>query len=563
MLKNLRDYWTIKKSGLFDPVYYLTNYPDVRRANIDPVMHYIQYGWKEGRNPSADFITNFYINSYQDVKKAKINPLWHYIYYGNKEGRLTNPSNIPINLNNSLYININKFVFDLITRFHYLLLHLYNIPLLLFIKKLINNNHANFIINDYDNYRNRDRQRNIENLLSFLSNNDNIKNINYIFFLPLFSVGGAEIVAMNFIRLIIEKNPDAYILLIITDRDIMEINFSLPERLIILNLEQFLGSSDLLSKKIFIYDLINILRPSILHNINSSAFWELLIDKGDHLKSISKIFANIFSIQYDNNGRREGYAEYYLKKGLPFLSALISDNQRFFEEAVEIYNLQNNRQKMFTIYTPLSEVKGLVDMNKNIDYINNNKDSENKFNNNLNNKMQGIWAGRLDKEKRWYLFVDIVKNCSFCDFDVFGKSVVDDIFTEIPNLPNLNFKGPFSSFNEIFSTKKYDAFIFTSAYEGLPNTLLNVGFYKIPIIAPSVGGISELIKSNTGYLLSENPSVDEYIDALKEIRKNPNEAQKRAENLKALILERHCWDNFSNAVSKLPGYLQIERQNHL
>jgi lipopolysaccharide biosynthesis protein len=87
MLNNLRDYWTIKKSGLFDPVYYLMNYPDVRRADIDPLMHFIRFGWKEERNPSSSFDTSFYLNSYTDVKNAHINPLLHFIRYGKKEGR--------------------------------------------------------------------------------------------------------------------------------------------------------------------------------------------------------------------------------------------------------------------------------------------------------------------------------------------------------------------------------------------------------------------------------------------------------------------------------------------
>lgn len=82
MFKNLRDYWIIKKSGLFDPVYYLMNYPDVRRADIDPLLHYIWYGWKEGRNPSNEFGTRFYLESNAEIRDAKINPLLHYILHG-------------------------------------------------------------------------------------------------------------------------------------------------------------------------------------------------------------------------------------------------------------------------------------------------------------------------------------------------------------------------------------------------------------------------------------------------------------------------------------------------
>ena len=88
MLNNWKDYWIIKKSGLFDSIYYLMNNPDVRRADVDPLMHFVKYGWKEGRNPSEKFDTSYYLNAYPDVKEAGINPLFHYIRHGKSEGRL-------------------------------------------------------------------------------------------------------------------------------------------------------------------------------------------------------------------------------------------------------------------------------------------------------------------------------------------------------------------------------------------------------------------------------------------------------------------------------------------
>ena len=86
-----RDYFLIKRSGLFDPHYYLHTYKDVRRADVDPLMQFINFGWKECRNPSQSFDTNFYLNTNPDVKLSGINPLVHYIRFGKKEGRLSTP----------------------------------------------------------------------------------------------------------------------------------------------------------------------------------------------------------------------------------------------------------------------------------------------------------------------------------------------------------------------------------------------------------------------------------------------------------------------------------------
>lgn len=71
----------------FDRGYYLSRYPDVASANVDPVWHYCAIGWKEGRDPSAAFDTSYYLRENRDVAAAGINPFVHYIGSGRNEDR--------------------------------------------------------------------------------------------------------------------------------------------------------------------------------------------------------------------------------------------------------------------------------------------------------------------------------------------------------------------------------------------------------------------------------------------------------------------------------------------
>ncbi|MPM34190.1 hypothetical protein SDC9_80772 [bioreactor metagenome] len=87
IIKQLIERLQIKKSKLFDCTWYLNNYPDVLVDRMDPIKHYVVFGWKEGRNPSPSFSTNGYLNVNQDVKRSCMNPLIHYIRYGKVEGR--------------------------------------------------------------------------------------------------------------------------------------------------------------------------------------------------------------------------------------------------------------------------------------------------------------------------------------------------------------------------------------------------------------------------------------------------------------------------------------------
>ncbi|CEL25322.1 hypothetical protein MB9_1687 [Methanobacterium formicicum] len=92
----------IKSLNLFDEVYYLINYLDVRKSNMNLLDHYIYIGWMEKRTPSKKFDGNYYLRKYSDVRKSKTNPLVHYVLHGKEEGRFPNHH---AEMNSPQYIN--------------------------------------------------------------------------------------------------------------------------------------------------------------------------------------------------------------------------------------------------------------------------------------------------------------------------------------------------------------------------------------------------------------------------------------------------------------------------
>ncbi len=79
------------ESGLFDPNFYLTQYPDVAKTGIDPLSHYLSHGVVEGRMPNLYFDTAFYLQQNTDVAASGVNPLLHYLLDGFREGREPSP----------------------------------------------------------------------------------------------------------------------------------------------------------------------------------------------------------------------------------------------------------------------------------------------------------------------------------------------------------------------------------------------------------------------------------------------------------------------------------------
>jgi len=66
---------------------YLAHYADVAAANVNPLEHYEQFGWKEGRDPATYFDTVGYLAANPDVAAANVNPLDHFLQFGIREGR--------------------------------------------------------------------------------------------------------------------------------------------------------------------------------------------------------------------------------------------------------------------------------------------------------------------------------------------------------------------------------------------------------------------------------------------------------------------------------------------
>ena len=66
----------VENSSYFDKAYYLAKNLDIKNSGVNPAKHYYMYGWREGRNPSADFDNDRYFK-YNKLEK-NINPIVHY-----------------------------------------------------------------------------------------------------------------------------------------------------------------------------------------------------------------------------------------------------------------------------------------------------------------------------------------------------------------------------------------------------------------------------------------------------------------------------------------------------
>jgi glycosyltransferase involved in cell wall biosynthesis len=79
--------------------------------------------------------------------------------------------------------------------------------------------------------------------------------------------------------------------------------------------------------------------------------------------------------------------------------------------------------------------------------------------------------------------------------------------------------------------KKAHCFVMPSHFEGLPIALLEAGAAGLAVVSTPVGAIPSVVDNESGYLTG----LDGFAKAMLEVITNPNEAQRRAKNLKERI----------------------------
>ena len=72
-------------SGLFDEAFYRAAHPELEA--VEPILHYLDQGGFQGRDPSPLFDSDWYLERNPEVAAAGINPLLHFIHTGAAERR--------------------------------------------------------------------------------------------------------------------------------------------------------------------------------------------------------------------------------------------------------------------------------------------------------------------------------------------------------------------------------------------------------------------------------------------------------------------------------------------
>jgi glycosyltransferase involved in cell wall biosynthesis len=168
-----------------------------------------------------------------------------------------------------------------------------------------------------------------------------------------------------------------------------------------------------------------------------------------------------------------------------------------------------------------------------------------------------LWAGRFSKQKNIDLLMEIVALSQF-SFVVWGwgeKAEQERLHSFASTASNLIVRGSYPSYASL-PVEEYDALLYTSLWDGLPNVLIETAAVGVPIVASDVGGVKELVTQDAGWLIEDHENLRAYIRALDEIRTNPVEAGRRRDVMFEFVRREHSWRAYVEQISDTPGLLK-------
>ncbi len=275
------------------------------------------------------------------------------------------------------------------------------------------------------------------------------------------------------------------------------------------------------------------LAPSVMHVMNSLLGWEAIARNGLALRQFMQIYVSLYCDDTSELGLPVGYARNYLPRCYQYLDAAVTDNTQSLQTWTKALGVPASLFRVLPFPGPTFEPLSKREPSKAL-----------------------LWAGRLDRQKRPDLLAEIAKAMPDFRFDCYGAAVLDASDPNHQGLaaPNVVLHGAYDRFGDLVKPDHL-AFVYTTAWDGMPNVLLEAAAAGLPIIAPDIGGISDFLPVDD--LLPANSGASEYVAAIRILAGNLADQEDRIERQRAALMGNRTPAEFITNLDRLEAYRDL------
>lgn len=276
--------------------------------------------------------------------------------------------------------------------------------------------------------------------------------------------------------------------------------------------------------------LIENIHVPVLHILNSELAYDFVRDHAVYIKATGKkIIATSYSQSTDETGRVFGFSHSHLPQIYHLLSEITTDNEAIKSMWVNEYAYDAD---MITVhhqpldsgaYTPITELAG---------------------------QRRVLWASRLSPEKLPQL-VAVIADLLPGDvhIDMYGDASSEFPVHKLPSHPRVHYRGGFNGIPSL-PVDNYDAFLYTSLFDGMPNTPIEIALCGLPLVAARVGGVADFV-GTYGQIVDDITNPKAYADALTVVLDNPKTAFANAQSLRKQALRDFSQKRFLTEVRRM------------
>ena len=330
-----------------------------------------------------------------------------------------------------------------------------------------------------------------------------------VFIMPYLVAGGGERYLLDVMHGLHQLRPDQHIL-VITGEPVARHTWldRLPPNAVFIDLASLGGTITEGQADRLALRMIQASAPRARVHMKTSVFSHRFFEKyRHHLSDNSCIYYRFCDDVYPDQGglATSGWQTIFLSETLQSIDRLVSDNWSTIHQDLRTFGV--HAEKWVCLPALVSEVTT-------------------KTRENRTPTFRLLWASRIAGQKRPSLIPVIASGLSRLSppisVDVYGTIEPGSEF----DFGHASYRGGFSTLGDI-NFDDYDALIYTSWFDGLPNMILEAMSQGLPVIAPDVGGISDAITSlDTGVLVqatsSDEVTATRYCEAIASFYKDPN-----------------------------------------
>lgn len=524
--------------------YYLASYPDLVAARrVDPVGHYIRMGVAEGRNPTPHFGTLAYLERYPEAARDPAGPFHHYLTRGAAQGHVAAPYRRIEEMAAILGMTPRAAEALLRERYEDIRARLEHgrlgemVTRAAALEPLIAGTwpealsvrvppfHSDIVVSRVA-------------AIHALCQAAGLRRARAVICVNRPRWGGARRMEGHIAHALASGIGAEEIVVLSTDRGGEMPPGRLPEGVRHIPFAELVVPLPEEEAQRVLVQFLRALRPEVVFNVNSRLMWDALGPYGRAMRASFRMIGCLFCNERTDLGHMTGYPLTRVYRHFEVLSAIVTDSHALACELRARHMLSGAAAAKITVLSapvdasiPLATPPRITPGQG-------------------PRRPQIFWSGRFDAQKRVDLVYEVARLRPDWDLRLWGEAVMSGL-RALPARPaNLYLEGTYARFCDL-PLDAADAWLYTSAWDGVPSILLEVAMAGVPLVGSDAGGTTEVLQEGLAHALPPEAGAEAYVAALERVLADPAAARARAARLRARLIETRAPEAYAQAVMAL------------